>query len=335
MLSRYSRSDHPSFRLELSKLGDFEGDLQESASILHNFLETLQANQNAHETVDLVLSDLNSSPGTGFVMNDGPSFSGLLGVYDQVGEHWMACLPLHVSNPARLSKFRVARKVAVELCLGLIAVSIRNRSSQPRGAPRDDSNIEQLPVGEEQNDLGIMTASEIATSSMPGAGFSLSTPSRTPSVYSRASNDTSDVSEDPLTSRLRQYAVSIKSLPDLGESALLSQWPSAPGADPAKYSWQSMVDELEDDFDSRRRNEEERRRRRTEKFLNRERVNESLASSQPKPLYSGSQPEPGLPAASSQSVGDVPMTQPDRGIFGARSAKPGKKKKGKRRAAGF
>lgn len=247
----------------------------------------------------------------------------------------MASLPLQVSNLARLSKFKVARKVAVELYLSLISVSIRNRSSQAGEAPSIGGGVDLPPYSEGAHDSDLLTSSQIDMSPPPDAGFSLPTPSRTPSEYSHMSNDTSELAEDPSISRLRQYAVSIKSRLDLGEPALLSQWPSTPGVDPAQYSWRSMAEEAEDEFDSRRRRDEARRRRRTEKFLNRERPKESQASSQPTALHSGSQPELGQPAASSQSVGDVPMTQPDRGVFGARSSKPGKKKQGKRRAAGF
>jgi RNA polymerase I-specific transcription initiation factor RRN6 len=247
----------------------------------------------------------------------------------------MASLPLQVSNLARLSKFKVARKVAVELYLSLMAVSIRNRSSQMGEAPSIAGGVDLPPYSEDPKDSDFLTSSQMAMSSPPEAGFSLPTPSRTPSVYSYVSNDTSELTEDPLISRLRQYAVSIKSRLDLGEPALLSQWPSAPGVDPAQYSWRSMADEGEDEFDSRRRRDEARRRRRTEKFLSRERTKESQASSQPTAIRSGSQPELGQHAASSQSVSNVPMTQPDRGAFGARSSKLGKKKQGKRRAAGF
>lgn len=322
-------------RLELSHFADFSGDLQASAPLLSNFLQTLRANQDAQESFDLILSGLSSCPGVGLNIDEGSTFSDLLGVYDQVGDHWMASLPLQVSNLARLSKFKVARKLAVELYLSSISVSICKRPSKARRMPLGSDGVDLPPYDEEPNEQQSLMSPQTATTPLPEAGLSLPTPSRTPSVYSQISNDTSEFTEDASVTRLRQYAVSIESQPDLGESELLAQWPSTPGVDPAHYSWRSMADEGEGELDSRRRHEEARRRRRTEKFLNRERMKASQVSSQPMVLLSGSQPELGQPAASSQPVGDIPMTQPDRGAFGARSAIPGKKKKGKRRAAGF
>ena len=319
-------------RLELSHFADFSGDLQESSPVLSNFLETLQTNQDIHESFGLVLSDLNLCPGTGLTVSEASKLSDLLRVYDQVGEHWMASLPLKVSSLARLSKFKVARRVAVELCLSSIAVSIHKiystaKETLPSGAdlPRYD---------DEPNEPPFLMSPNVATSAPPGAAFSLLTPSRTPSVYSHMSNDTSEVTENASVTRLRQYAVSIKPRSDLRESTLLAQWPSTPGVNPAQYSWRSMADEVEDEPDFRRRREGARLRR-TERFLQRVHMKESQGSSQPPVMRSGSLPELGQSAVSSQSVGDIPTTQPDRVALGARSARSGQKKKGKRRAAGF
>lgn len=262
---------------------------------------------------------------------EGSKFSDLLRIYDQVGEYWMASLPLRVSNLTRLSKFKIARKIAIELCLSSIAVSTRKKSQQAR----DDISISggiDLPLYEQPNHTPSLRSLR-AMRFLPEAGFSLPTPSQTPSVYSHASNDTSEPGENASITRLRQYAVSIKALPDLGESAVLSQWPSIPGFDPAQYKWTSLIAEDVAEV-NRRQREEERRRKKAEKFLHRERMRGLHRSSQPTLLRSGSQPEFGLPAKSSQSVGDVPMTQPDRGVFGARSTKRGKKKP-RKRAAGF
>jgi RNA polymerase I-specific transcription initiation factor RRN6 len=247
----------------------------------------------------------------------------------------MSSLPLKVSNLARLSKFKLARKVAVELCLSSIAISHRKGPSHVAVAHSAGGGMDLTPCNDGPNDSGHLISPQITTNLLPEAGSSLPTPSRTPSVYSQVSTNTTESLENPSISRLRQYAVSIKSQLDLGESALLAQWPSSPGADPALYSWRSMADQELDENDSRRRREEARRRKRTEKFLQRERMKVSQVSSQPTLIRSGSQPELTQSAASSQVVDDVPMTQPDRGVFGARSAKTGKKKRGRRRAAGF
>lgn len=323
-------------RLELSRLSDFSGDLQHSAPILSNFLEMLQSRQDDGESAELVLSDLTACPGISFAGIEGSSLSDLLKVYDQVGEFWMASLPPKVSNLARLSKFKVARKVAIELCLSSIAVSLRMRTSQAAEIPLASSEADLPLYDDELSDSGLLIPPQIAQNLLPEAGIGLPTPSRSPSVYSYMSDTNSGATEHPSISRLRQYAVSIKSQPDLAESTLLAKWPSSPGLDPAQYSWGRAADEDGDeDENESERLEEERRRRRTEKFLNRERIKSSQVSPQPSLMRSGSQPEPGQPPTSSQTV-DIPMTQPDRGAFGARSVKSSKKKKQvRRRAAGF
>ncbi|KIN05550.1 hypothetical protein OIDMADRAFT_188861 [Oidiodendron maius Zn] len=318
---------------EISHLADFSGDLQQSSLVLSSFLENLQTHQDFHKSFELVLSDLNSCPGTGLTVAGAPKFSDLLRVYDQVGEHWMASLPLKVSNLARLSKFKVARRVAVELCLSSIAVSIHKISSAAKVTTQSGGDL--ALHGEEPEESPSLMTPNVAINVPLGVAFSLPASSRAPSVYSHTSNEGSEFAENTSIARLRQYAVSIKPRSDLHESPLLAQWHSTPGVDPALYSWRSMVDEVEDELDLHKRREKEHRRRRTERFLQREQRKESQGSSQPTVMRPSSQPEIGQPATSSQSVADIPMTQPDRGSFGARSAKPGKKRKGKRRAAGF
>jgi RNA polymerase I-specific transcription initiation factor RRN6 len=134
--------------------------------------------------------------------------------------------------------------------------------------------------------------------------------------------------------------VFIKPKPDFGKSTILSQWPSNPGSDPANYSWEAKQKGAEEDQngaerEQRNRKEEARRRKRTEKFLNQERGQTAEATSQPMVVNpSGSQPVVAHNGFSSQTVEDVPMTQPDRGAFGSRSVQKSKKAK-KHRTAGF
>ncbi len=170
--------------------------------------------------------------------------------------------------------------------------------------------------------------------------FNLPTPAQTPSLYSRATS-ASEHKEDPAISRLRQYAVSIRSKTDFGKSPILSQWPSVPGSDPANYSWAAKREAGDDgpneaEREQRIRKEETRRRRRTEKFLNEESATPRKPVSQPMVVIpSGSQPVVAHNGFSSQTVEDFPMTQPDRGAFGSRSIKTSKKKPKKARTAGF
>jgi RNA polymerase I-specific transcription initiation factor RRN6 len=295
-----------------------------------------------------VLSNLNSCPGIDFPMAKDSSFSDLLQVYDQVGDHWMASLPLKLPNLSRLSKFKIARKIAVELCLSSVGVSLRNKYSQAIEPSDPETGKLSLPILSKAYELSreespSSPSSQVTQGPSQDSGFGLPTPARTPSLYSHASGTSTEPIEDLAILRLRQYALSIKSPPKMGKSALLSHWPPLPGMDPAEYKWEpvqksSMEDDTGEVNDYRERRGEARRRRRTERFLNRERVTVSEVASRPAFTSFGSQPEIVQHATSSQTVDEFSMTQPDRGLFGSRSVQPGKKKQKKqkkRRAAGF
>lgn len=251
-------------------------------------------------------------------------------------------MPRKVSGPARHSKFKIIRQVAVELSLGSLTISIQDKATNLKALPREhpDSDLE-LPLQLLENDDGTTRESSPAFYSsqvkeMPerGQDFRLPTPARTPSIYSHTTS-ASEVKEDPAISRLRQYALSIKSKPDLGKISFLSRWPLIPGADPATYSYDAIqkaaaAEESGSESERQRGREEARRRKRTEKFLQQSAARVVEPSSQPMAFRPSSEPSVSHP---SLMVNDLPMTQPDRGAFGSRSVQ--KSKKQKKRTAGF
>lgn len=270
-------------------------------------------------------------------------------IYDKLVDLWVSSLPPHIPGPTRLAKEKMVRNTAAELYLNSVSISIRDRSvpiPEPTSEPKSLSLV--LPVrgkGDsiaiQERRLEIVGESISSGSSFPAIG--MPTPDPTPSVVSR---DTSTIGgeprEDEAISRLRGYALSLRSQPLLSgpRLSILSHWPAVPGADPSKYSWESMrkivgeeedVDSDEDEAFIRRR-EEARRQRQKERFLKRQRANTSDDVSQIVTRASGSQPDPVHQTFSSQVVQDVPMTQPDRGVFGSR---PTQKAVKKRRTRGF
>jgi RNA polymerase I-specific transcription initiation factor RRN6 len=333
-------------RHEISAISGLAGDLEQASSSFRNFLESLQLIQNLEENSTLVLSDLTACPAIQFPLHQESNYPDLLRTYNQLAENWMTSLPPKVSAQARLSKFRTTRQIAVELCLSSLAVSLRSKATDVTIAPTQD-DYSGAPLPELDKEEGTTRESSPANYSPQIApflqrerDFNLPIPAQTPSLYSHATS-TSELREDPALSRLRQYAVSINSKPDFGKPPILSHWPSTPGSDPAQYSWDATQKAAGenggvDESDKRNRKEEARRRRRTENFLKQERARAAEAVSQPMVVIpSGSQPLVTHNGFSSQTVDDVPMTQPDRGAFGSRSAQKGKKKPKKHRTAGF
>jgi RNA polymerase I-specific transcription initiation factor RRN6 len=328
---------------ELSGLEDISGDLDQASPKLSEFLKSVQLDQDHDTASTLVLTELDHTHQSSTNQPIHPL--DLLKVYDNLVEIWMASLPLEVSGAARLSKFKIIRKTTLELYLSSVALSLRSKASQVSEIP--DQNIDAIAAVPQINKIETMTrdsspafvSSQLDSVLLREAHFSLPSPARTPSVYSHGSTATAgDLPEDPVISRLRQYTVSIRSLPDPGKCRLLSHWPSSPGVNPAKYSWEaakkaSASAEGGEGDGYRTRREEARRQRRTEKFLSRERARATDAESQPTFMPSGSQPEVAHHAISSQTVDEQPMTQPDRGAFGSRLGKKSTKKK--QRKAGF
>jgi len=288
------------------------------------------------ETPSIVISDLTSCPNITLSSGEDTALPNLFVIYDDLAHTWMTNLPPDIPGRTRVSMHKVIRQVAIELCLSSVGLSLQPKDSeQPEVDDGQDGNDEHGAVPSPPLYTPEMTPAVVSEPSV-----SMSSPPRTPSVYSHATNATgSELGENLAITRLRQHAVAIGSQPDPGKSKLLSSW--VVGGNPAEYPWdatQKADDDGEED-DRRRRREDARRKRRTEKFLNRERARAPVAAeSQPAPAFlpPGSQPDFAHNGFSSRTVDDMPMTQPDRGAFGSRTATKGKKKKKqKRRKSGF
>lgn len=287
------------------------------------------------------MTNLTACPGITLPLGLHSNLADFMKVFDQLVDRWMTSLPMNLSNPARLTKFKIIRQVAVELCLSSLGMSFQDKATVPSLPLVDEINTIKIPNvsrdGRTTRDSSpAFFSSQLAPSSVPN--FTLPTPSRTASEFSYATS-ASELKENNAISRLRQYTLSIKARPDLGAPSVLSHWPSTPGADPSGYSWEAAqkanADESGNESEHRNRKEEARRRRRTEKFLRESRARETRQSlSQPLVLLPGNQPEASHQAFSSQIDEDVPMTQPGRGIFGSRTVSNVKKGK-KKHKAGF
>ncbi|KAJ8062355.1 hypothetical protein OCU04_008899 [Sclerotinia nivalis] len=329
--------------LELSNNASPSGDLDEAAKTVTEFLDFMNTFDEDEEDASskFHLSRLISCPG---MFSDDLSSNticpNLLQIYDQLINVWVTNLPRKTPGPVRLAKARLVRKIAMELWLSSVGISLRNKLFEPRPPPivEDGTPLQMLKDIDEVSRASSLPyfSSQVHSRAVENPQFSLPTPA--PSVISAAT-----VMEDPTIARLRQYAVSLEPKTEFGpaRTSLISQWPSVPGADPAKYSWEAVqraaAAEESGDDDYRSRRENARRKRRAERFLSRDRANAAASSSQANAQPSGSQPAM-YNTYSSQPVNELPMTQPSKGAFGSRvaaPATPGKKKSKRRRAAGF
>ncbi|KAF4634983.1 hypothetical protein G7Y89_g3129 [Cudoniella acicularis] len=304
---------------ELSDISTFSEELDQATVALHEYLQSLQEEQDTQSPLRLVVTNCASTAaGVNFMANDDEKPPDFLKAYDYLVDSWMASLPQKVPLKSRLSKYKIIRQMAIELCLSSIGISLRDKASELQEGPHPGSkNAGQLQKGQnpERYNLNMLFSPEMTPEPLEGSHLSLPTPTRTPSLYSHATDlSESDVVEDPAVSRLRQYAVSIKSRLNPGESRLLSHW--IPGTDPANYSWEPQKPSVGDSGDENGRKktrEASRRRKRAEAFLNRGRATLAMSESQPSFMPSGSQPDITHHTFSSQPLDDLPMTQPDRG----------------------
>jgi len=320
----------------------FYKDLEQAN--LNEFLVNISDGDDIDTPFSLVLSNLTLCPGSKVSLNDESKLPNFVQVYDRLVNQWIQSLPREISNQARLAIFNITRKVAVEICLSSIAVSYRDRSADVGQASAEADGF-VLPTSESDKGLHelsqFLPSSQITADSLHDAGFGLPTPAQTPSLHSGGSVTSAEPGEDSVVSRLRQYAISMDSPQEVSNLILLSRWPSVPGVDPANYSWKptkqtsTADEEVEYKRDQKRRREDARRRRKTEKFLNEDSDMAVGHVSQPTALASyGSQPAIAQHATSSQTVNELSMTQPSRGIFGSRCTEFAKKKQ-RRRNAGF
>lgn len=308
-------------------------------------MNSLGQNEEAADTMAVTPLAIKPTP---LVMSDSATESGkampdLSHIYDKLVETWVSCLPRKTPGPARLAKEEIVRSTAIELCLSALAISVRDKSVVlPKPAESQEGTDFVLPVRTKPYSTNRLDANP-AQISPPMPILGLPSPAITLSL---PSNDNAAAVGEPIEDeailRLRGYVLSINSQPPLGasRSAILAHWPSTPGADPSKYSWEASsraVAEVENSDSGEEENlihhrERDRRRRRTEKFLKRSRINTIDEASQPMPtVLFGSQPDFVQHTVSSQTA-DVLMTQPDRGIFGSRLGQKGFKK---RRTIGF
>lgn len=255
--------------------------------------------------------------------------------YDHLVEEWVTSVSHDIPRFTCVMKERVVRGIAFDLLLSRL-LRISNEPSS-KDVPQEMEATDETPITEE----GPMSSQSL---SMPLPSSQLPSSQMTATGATSSQGPSSNPGKESMTpsySGLSSFTTFKPPRPMARNVAnLLSHWKL--GADPSSYEWQKTSHMLE---------EEEARRFGGPSIPRRSRSRSRRKSQQPEgtPLPGtpiapsirtwGSQPAdalPALPMPSSQpTVDEVPMTQMERGQFGAREARKSQKSKKKRRAAGF
>lgn len=258
-----------------------------------------------------------------------------LETYNELVDEWVTSVPhgtRGIPNQTRVLKEKTARAVALDLLLSrLIRVpgaSFDKRASQGAGTV-DSGRTETERVALSQN-----TPIQLASSQ------DTSRPIQATRV--RSSEFPAGEASAPTYSKLSTYTTfkEPRQMPR-NVANLLSHWQM--GTDPSTYVW-SKTSQLLEEEEAQRTPGPSTPRHRIPKKRSQLTPAPDASSLPPTPVAPmvrpwGSQPDnpvPKFPLPSSQpTVDEAPMTQIERGQFGAREAKKSSKSKKKRRAAGF
>lgn len=281
--------------LELSGKGLSTEQLDQSAGDVKRIFSAIMPGDRAtHRYLVLPLQSLHAGYGMPTRLSEAGD-KHLLEAYDRMIDDWIATLGPHVPVPVRLAKEKLIRKVAAEILL--------SRVVQTNSVIEDPITAQNKEAASQHKTLPSSFSQIPASQSQPARTGS----QRPPSNYSAV----------PVLSGLSAFTTFKKQRALPGNvSDLLSQW--SVGDDPSSYTWERLED-LETRISQTPRTP--RRKKRLKPEL------QPLPATPLVPMVRswGTQPVPQITMNSSQPA---PMTQTERGPFGA-------KKKKKKRAAGF
>ncbi|CCU77268.1 hypothetical protein BGHDH14_bgh02802 [Blumeria hordei DH14] len=291
---------------EMCELREAPEDLSDVTKSLKTFLDHVFEysqrldNQTLALNVDYISNLASSSPSLNLRNN-----LDVTEMFDHLLEQWISTLPSWVPNRFRGARFRIIRGLALDIELSSLRVFVQKTRADPEG----------LQSREAPN----LNLSETTT---------------------RSESPTLDFQEESAESRLRRYAVSItvqsrSSVPDI-----LADWPAMPGLNPALYTHEAnrkpLVETICDNkIETKYQqypSEQTKRSHAHNKHMSQQCTSDTNIEFSFHPtLRQGKDVNPAL---FSSQVDEVPMTQPDRGIFGSRAVYKQKKIK-KQRMAGF
>ncbi|KAJ5112110.1 hypothetical protein N7532_000155 [Penicillium argentinense] len=265
-----------------------------------------------------------------------------LGIYEQLVADWVTSLPHGpdgIHSQTRVFKEKMIRGIALDLFLARL-VRISNTPGVGN-LPQATELLAQDQLAPTPATLSQDTVTSLLSSQPPSSQIAPN--QRTPTPQSRSRASSAGTSDDKPYSSLAAFTTFQEQRPLPRKVAnLLSEW--QPGVDPSTYEWQKTSEMLEnEEFKRASRSATpsqrlRRKRSRSQSVAGSQALGLSPAPAAPILRTWGSQPDnaPSLPFTSSQpTVDETPMTQAERGQFGAREGSKALKAKKKRRAAGF
>ncbi|KAJ5936972.1 hypothetical protein N7466_003422 [Penicillium verhagenii] len=319
--------------LEITGGRPVSNDIDQNAYDLKRLVSTvLQETQDPeidHPFMILPLQFSKMFPGMPVVSQEKQSSLDFLETYDRLVELWLANIPHDIPNPTRRMKERIIRGIALDILLArLIRISKERKVVEP-----------SQPDGS--------TSATLAGSALPEAKGPASSqlPSSQITAFYDGSSQPAPEEERSSTaaySSLSAFTTFKKPPRPLPRNItnMLSQWEV--GTDPSAYKWRKVSSAEEAQELSRRRKKRLQRSQLSQLSSQLSQQTPTITASPLPPTPSapsirtwGSQPDQRLPLASSQpSIGDFPMSQIERGLFGTREVRKSLKVK-KKRKGGF
>ncbi|KAJ5622823.1 hypothetical protein N7490_011428 [Penicillium lividum] len=306
--------------LEISRGRPASNDIDQNAYDLQRLLSAALPEtpdqQLQHRFMILPLRFSNLFPGMPVASLEKQSSLDFLETYDRLVDEWLANLPHDIPDLTRRMKERIIRGIALDILLArLIRIS-----NEPREAktPQPDASTMDMPI-----------SAELASSQLSS--------SQTTLFEDRSSQPLPEDEKAPAAyTSLSAFTIFKKSRPlPRNVVNMLSHWQV--GSDPSTYKWRKVSQGQEEEVPKRR--VRKKRSRLSQQPQSSQQTSTldtpSLATpSAPQIRTWGSQPDNRFPLLSSQpSISDIPMTQTERGQFGAREVKKSKIKK--KRTGGF
>jgi RNA polymerase I-specific transcription initiation factor RRN6 len=266
---------------------------------------------------------------------DGPSRLDFVRTYDELVEQWVTSVSQDVPRFTCVLKERVVRGIALDLLLSSLVRIFNAPSSktalQPVETTDEAQHAEEEPMSSQNLNL------TFPSSQLPSSQITITQEMSSQGPPETSQKDTTNHSYSGLSAftTFKQPRPMARNVANL-----LSHW--KPGADPAAYEWQKTSNMLEEEEARRTGGPSIPRRSRSRRRSQQPSAPEAGTSLPGTPIAPsirtwGSQPADALPAfpSSQPTVAELPMTQMERGLFGAREVQKSQKPKKKRRAAGF
>ncbi|KAJ5112981.1 hypothetical protein N7456_001515 [Penicillium angulare] len=260
--------------------------------------------------------------------------------YDRLIKEWLTRLPHEIPQLTWRWKEKMIRGVALDLVLSRLVQIKKN----PKTIKASQTAENMTPVQETSGTVSQDIGQEFASSQLPSSQVTVAD-NQDKHASQNTARDTSS-SKYPSLSEFTTFKTAYRGTRARTQNvaSLLAHWEQ--GADPSTYDWKKASQaqgEIGNEQMIKPRRKSRKQRLQQSQLSQRSQMTPGLDRTSlpptpvaPIPRVWGSQPNQSFPMTSSQpTVDGAPMTQTERGLFGAREPIKSNKTKKKRRAGGF